>query len=421
MSDFTEHLREIPLFKNLDDAQFEALALSMEEVEGKMGQLLFRKGDPSDCFYVIASGGVVVNIEHEGGTDQKELGPGDFVGEIGMLRGSKRTADAVVGAKGTLIKVDKLGFDTLMSEDPYFADLVMEVTRARLQELQDSNVALDFGREGPDDSGRLLVFFSPRGGVGTTFLTCNFAKKIHDLSKKKVVVLDADLEFGACHVLLDQKNTNNLADGLIATEAEVVDPMDVQEALIKVPGGYDLFPCPSKTEDALRFTPDHLRSIVAELQRSHDYVIVDTSSSLGDATLTMFELADDVFCVLDNDIVSISRTMRTMDLLGRAGFPTDRFRMVLNKVSGYGYTHEEIERDMRREIVFRVEIDVKPVWESLNAGKLLVDTRKRARAAIDIMNGAREYLLPLGDVAGGAADADAKRERGFSLFGLFGK
>lgn len=74
---------------------------------------------------------------------------------------------------------------------------------------------------------------------------------------------------------------------------------------------------------------------------------------------------------------------------------------------------------MKREILFRVDVDVKPVLDSINSGRLLVTERSGSKAAVDIANGAREFLLPLGD-AGGSEKIE-KEKRGFSLWSLFGK
>jgi MinD-like ATPase involved in chromosome partitioning or flagellar assembly len=420
VSDCVSHLKDVSLFRNLTEEQLASLEPSLELVEGHPGRMLFRQGDPSDCFYVIVSGKVSVVIEGDSGEETyRDLGAGDFFGEIGMLRGSKRTADALVAVQSELIKVDKHGFDTMMSADLRFADIVMEVTRERLAELRQADVHLDYERS-EDDAARVGVFFSARGGAGTTILATNFAKKIADLSKKRVCLLDADLEFGACHILLNVPNKNIVIDGL---EGDEIDPLDIQDTVVKTGLGFDLYPCPARTEDAMRYTPGQLRSIMAELQRAYDYIIVDTRSTLSDATLTMLECADDVFCVMENDIISISRTIRTLDLLVRAGFETNRFRIVVNKLSSFGYGLAEMERDMKREILFRVEVDVKPVLDSVNAGKLLVVERSRSMAAVNIANGAREYLLPFGDVS--VKDAEVlsaeKEERGFSLWKLFGR
>ncbi len=419
VADCASLLKDVPLFRNLTESQFESLELSLELIQEPPGRMLFRRGDPSDCFYTIHSGKVTVVIEGEDGQERYvDLGPGDFFGEIGMLRGSKRTADAVTAERTELVKVDKQGFDTMMSEDLLFADIVMEVTRKRLAELRQVEAgALDY-QKGEDSPARVAVFFSTRGGAGTTTLATNFAKKIADLSKKKVCLLDADLEFGACHILLNVPNQNVLIDGL---QSEEVNPDDIHDVIVKTDGGFDLFPCPGRTEDAMRYSPAHLRAIVQELQAAYDFVIVDTRSTLSDASLTMLESADDVFLVMENDIVSIARTIRTLDLLKRAGFDTERFRIVVNKLSTFGYGLEEMERDMKREILFRVEVDVKPVLDSINAGKLLVTERAGSKAAVNIANGAREYLLPLGGIESVEESSKKKEQRAFSLWSFFGK
>ena len=53
------------------------------------GTVIVREGDPSDRFYVIARGRVDVT---QGGRHLRVEGPGDFFGEIGLLRDVPRTA-----------------------------------------------------------------------------------------------------------------------------------------------------------------------------------------------------------------------------------------------------------------------------------------------------------------------------------------
>lgn len=64
------------------------------------GQVIFRQGDASDKFYIIRSGQVVITREANGVTSElAKIGPGEVVGEMGVLQGLSRIATATAKGK----------------------------------------------------------------------------------------------------------------------------------------------------------------------------------------------------------------------------------------------------------------------------------------------------------------------------------
>ncbi|NBV96474.1 MAG: hypothetical protein EBT30_02805 [Verrucomicrobia bacterium] len=64
------------------------------------GQIIFRQGEPSDKFYIIRSGQVVITREANGVTSElAKAGPGEVVGEMGVLQGLSRSATATAKGK----------------------------------------------------------------------------------------------------------------------------------------------------------------------------------------------------------------------------------------------------------------------------------------------------------------------------------
>ena len=88
-AELVELLRGIPIFAPLPPPQLERLARALVEVRVEPGGALFEEGDRGDRFYVIADGRAAVEVGDE---PVRTIEPGDFFGEIALLRDVPRTA-----------------------------------------------------------------------------------------------------------------------------------------------------------------------------------------------------------------------------------------------------------------------------------------------------------------------------------------
>src|SRR5438067_778494 len=84
-----ELLRKIEIFAQLPEAVLERLAAGATTVSTAADQVVVSRGEAGRHFYVIAAGRAVVELD-DGAT--RELEPGDFFGEIALLRDVPRTA-----------------------------------------------------------------------------------------------------------------------------------------------------------------------------------------------------------------------------------------------------------------------------------------------------------------------------------------
>lgn len=101
----------------------------------KKGTILFRKGDPGSSLYAVCAGLVRISVPSVQGQDAifNLVPPGDLFGEIALLDGGARTADAVVIENSELMVIERRDFIPLVQEYPDVAMKLIEVVCTRLR------------------------------------------------------------------------------------------------------------------------------------------------------------------------------------------------------------------------------------------------------------------------------------------------
>ncbi len=106
-------LHDVPVFAELPPPALERLARSSERVQVPSGSVVLTEGDSSDRFFVIVSGAVEVT---QGGRLLRTEGPGEFFGEIGLLRDVPRTATVTATADCEFLVVERADFLAAVSQ-----------------------------------------------------------------------------------------------------------------------------------------------------------------------------------------------------------------------------------------------------------------------------------------------------------------
>ena len=119
---------------------------------------MFRKGDPGTSMMVVRGGRVKVCTHSE---DGKELvlnlfGPGEVFGEIALLDGSPRTADAVTIDDCQLLVLDRRDFIPFLLEHPDASVRLLEVLSHRVRRTTELLEDVAF-REGPSRLARRFL------------------------------------------------------------------------------------------------------------------------------------------------------------------------------------------------------------------------------------------------------------------------
>jgi CRP-like cAMP-binding protein len=97
------------------------------------GQVLTREGAPGSEFFVIISGSVRVD---RAGATLREMGPGEFLGEIALVDDGPRTATATAVGPTTLLVLTRPGFRSLMEKHEPIEHAVLHALAERVRHLE---------------------------------------------------------------------------------------------------------------------------------------------------------------------------------------------------------------------------------------------------------------------------------------------
>jgi len=113
-------------------AQIAALCTSRSLADG---ETLFVKGDPGDALYGVRRGQIVIATTLSSGRQLtlNILGPGDVFGEIALLDGRPRSADAVASGQVELFTIRRSDFQNLLKQQPDITTKIIELLCERLR------------------------------------------------------------------------------------------------------------------------------------------------------------------------------------------------------------------------------------------------------------------------------------------------
>jgi CRP/FNR family transcriptional regulator, cyclic AMP receptor protein len=125
-------LRSVALFESLPRDARQLVAQHADEMEVAEGTQLVRQGEFAYEFFVIEKGGAEVLRD---GERIAELGPDDFLGEMGIVRQAVRNATVVTTSPSTVIVMTAQAFRSVARSDPALASRIEAAVEERCRAL----------------------------------------------------------------------------------------------------------------------------------------------------------------------------------------------------------------------------------------------------------------------------------------------
>ena len=124
-----ELLKGVPLFAGCSKSELQRLASLADELDLADGATLIREGEAGREFIVVAEGTVRVT---RGGKKLRDLGAGDFIGEIALVADVPRTATVTATSPVRLLVVTDRAFRSVLEQMPSIAMKVLQSLGERL-------------------------------------------------------------------------------------------------------------------------------------------------------------------------------------------------------------------------------------------------------------------------------------------------
>jgi len=132
-------LRKHPIFCDLDPEALDQLCRYAKHSSLKRGATIVSKGDPGNSLIAVISGTVKISVSSPDGRSAilNLIGPGETFGEIAVLDGLARTADATANTNCEIYVIDRRDFLPFVRSQPALAMKFIELLCKRLRWTSD--------------------------------------------------------------------------------------------------------------------------------------------------------------------------------------------------------------------------------------------------------------------------------------------
>jgi CRP/FNR family cyclic AMP-dependent transcriptional regulator len=132
-------LRQHPIFRELEADALDQLWRYAKPTSLKRGATIFSKGDPGSSLYAVISGTVKISVSSPDGRNAilNLISAGEIFGEVAVLDGRERTADATANTNCEILVIDRREFLPFVRSQPVLAMKFIELLCDRLRWTSD--------------------------------------------------------------------------------------------------------------------------------------------------------------------------------------------------------------------------------------------------------------------------------------------
>ena len=388
----------------------------LAKILGKSGRALTRVEDPDGLIAAAADHDVIVLDVVSGARS-----PADMAREIRAVESLAEVPILAISASDDVeerIRLLEAGADDVMIRpvddrelDARVEALDLRSRRSKEMRPNASSVVATTRRPGR----RLIVVYSPKGGVGTTTVGVNLALAIAARAPDQVALVDLTPMGGQVATHLDLRPKLTIAD-LIRDSAGDISPEILRSTYLTrhETGVLVLAGSVAPSTQALMPAAETNRILEAVLAAVPN-VVVDLGSHLDDRVLAGLDAADDVVCVVTPDFPALKSVHGILEFLGESNSQRAEPTIVVNETYALQtLTPGDIETALGRRVAIRIPYDPLLYLRAANQGTPVF-------AGAPTSQPSRRFDQLAAVILGEDAPASINENRRRGLAGIFGR
>ncbi|MBE0447457.1 MAG: AAA family ATPase [Actinobacteria bacterium] len=287
---------------------------------------------------------------------------------------------------GVLREAMRAGVKDVLEQGSSNEQIISSISRAseisrRLKDSLDLREEETY-EEQPQELGKVITFFSTKGGVGKSVISTNSAVALAKITGKRVVVLDLDLQFGDVAIMFQMAPNHTIYDVV-----QVIDRLDgdmLQGFLTTHSSGIKALLAPVRPHESDSIASVHVKAIIDLLKKVFDYVVIDTPPVFSDVILTALDESDRVYLIATMDMPSIKNIKLAIQTMKQLGYSTDIIKFVLNRADSKVWLEiDEVEKTLGIKADAKIPSD-RIVPRSVNKGMPVVIEQPKSSIAKSI-------------------------------------
>lgn len=243
---------------------------------------------------------------------------------------------------------------------------------------------------GSAKTGKVLTFMKACGGVGGTTLAVQAAHALvgRGRRKRKVCLIDFDLQFGNVAMYLDMEGPGDLSD--LLRPPEEIDATLFSGVTVTHNSGIDIIAAPQTIWSLDSISAEQAQKIVEVAAQLYDYVIVDLPDYWTDWSRQILESADAVVLVMQMTVAAVRHARRRIDLLQSEGLGSVPIFIIANRFkkptmfASEAIKQDEVEKALGHAIDFSLPSNFKIVNEAQTHGIPIAEAEGGRKFAADL-------------------------------------
>lgn len=253
---------------------------------------------------------------------------------------------------------------------------------------------------------KVITVFSSKGGVGCTTVATNLAIKLAQ-KKRKVAILDFDIEFGEVAFIMRVETRNTIAELLQEQPSPNADT--IRKYMVVHSSGVNVLAAPSSPEYVEHISVSQTEKIISAIRTHYDYVIIDTNVGFSGINLSCFDASSMILYVTGMDLATLRRTKMGLSILNSL-IGNEKVHLLVGKEEPSRVKIRDVSKALEFPLWKSIPFDQKLALEAINQGRPMVlesPLSKVSRVYQDIANEIDESDTP---------KEDKDKAVGFSVF-----